>query len=370
MLNALKKLGKKTLALLLFIILIPIIVIILIVALQSCERKVSYEQYESRMIIAAKKYFKINNSIPNLEGESSTVLLSTLIDRGYIKAPAKALGDDTCAGSVIVRRNVSNVYGENEQELNYLVNLKCKNYNSKSLLANLMGDLTTSDSGLYDDGTSYVYRGADVNNRVRFYGVDYRVLSIDKNNIVRLIRSYNDGTNKVWDDKYNSELDGNYGKSIYKDSQILKTLMSEYNSPKKNTESAKRHIIPYSVCIGKRDRDDYRISYDVDCSEKLDNQPISLINVSDYARASLDPECNSTISKSCNNYNYLKGIVTTSWTSNVSSNNSYDVYYIFNGQSGTTYASSYGAYNYVIYIDGYETIKSGNGTDLHPYVIE
>ena len=101
----------------------------------------------------------------------------------------------------------------------------------------------------------------------------------------------------------------------------------------------------------------------------LNEQVISLVNVSDFARASLDPDCNSIDGRSCRNYNYLYEVLNSTWTLNSASNNSYEVFYLSSGVAQVATASDYNEYNIIIYIDGDETVKSGNGTINDPYII-
>ena len=67
-----------------------------------------------------------------------------------------------------------------------------------------------------------------------------------------------------------------------------------------------------NICIGSRDNNN--LSLNRDCSTVLEKQPISLINITDYAFASLDKECNSIKNRACGNYNYLSGLSLSTWT--------------------------------------------------------
>ena len=370
MFRALKTISKKVLLLIIAIICLPIVILITIAIFQSCNNKTSYSGYESRMILSAKKYFKEKNLIPEKANESSKVLLKTLVSYGYIKSPEDLLGDSSCDGSVTVRKNgiVSNE--AKSGKLNYTVELKCKDYNSNTLKYYMMKDLTENDSGLYRDGSYYVYKGDMPNNYLRFYNTMYRIMEVDSNNIVKLIKNESELATVKWDNKYNSSVDASYGKSIYKDSAILKLLIKNYNNKKIVSPSSHDHIVSYDVCIGKRSSADNSISRELDCSETLPQQYITLINLSDYARASLDPECNSISSKSCKNYNYLYNVIPESWTLNATTNNTYQVFYLSSSMPYLENANEHHSYNIVIYIDGNEIVKSGNGTLNNPYVIE
>ena len=370
MFQALKGVSKSALILLIMVVGLPILIIIILALLQSCTNKSSYDKYEDKMITAANKYFTKKDLLPESPGESEMVTLDTLVTGEYIKSPEKALKDTNCEGYVVARKN-----GDVEQlsltgKVEYNVYLKCDDYKSNTLYENIMTDLTTSGSGLYKDSKYYVYKGEDVKNYLKFYGKTYRIMSVDENQVVKLL-SVNDGNyTRPWDDKYNIEVENSYGKTIYKDSFILKMLLDDYGTDRIISKEARQHIVSYDVCIGKRDRYDTSISWDIDCSEKLTNQVVSLMSVSDYARASLDPDCNSIEERSCGNYNYLYDAISNTWTTNAVMDSSYEVFYINSGTAQVGYASDYNPYNMVIYIDGNELVNSGSGSETDPYIIE
>ena len=139
---------------------------------------------------------------------------------------------------------------------------------------------------------------------------------------------------------------------------------------KKISLQAREHVVAHDTCIGKRLSTDFSISLDSDCQELITNQLISIPSVSDFAMASLDPNCDSIISKSCKNYNYLSGVLVDSWTTTGVTDNTYQVYYIGNSLSYLDNANEHHSYNIIIYIDGNEYVKSGDGKKSSPYIIE
>jgi hypothetical protein len=368
MVDALKKLDRKFLIFAGCIILLPILLIIFLAIIQGCSnRKMTYENYEQKMISATERYLK--NNVPTEESEMIVVSLNALVEKSYIKTSKKAL-DDSCTGEVTVRRNGSSVESNNGGFLNYTVSLNCENYNTVHLFDKITSEVVTSDSGLYLVGENYIFKGNKVNNYINFFGQDYRIMSINKDGIIKLIKSEPEGSQRIWDNKFNSEANATYGKSIYKDSVILGYLLADYKNSKKISKAARQHIVAQDVCVGKRSSDNYSISKDIDCSEVLENQVISLINVSDYAMASTDPDCDSTASRSCRNYNYLSTVALSTWTLNSSSDNTYDVFFISDGLQESQKASSYNEYSIVIYIDGNELYTTGTGSAGNPYIVK
>lgn len=371
MLNSLKKLDKKFLVMGGLILGLPIMIIVFLAIMQGCTNKViSYDKYETKMIEATEKYLAATKKVPTEEAENITVKLSTLVKKQYIKSTEELLDDTTCDGSVSVRRNGASVESTNGGYLNYIVNLECDNYETTSLVDKIKENVVTEDSGLYQVGEEYIFKGNKVNNYINFFGQSYRIMSIDKDGILKLVKSETEMTNRIWDNKYNIETNRNSGKNIYKDSKILLYLLEDYKNTKKINTKSKQYIIAYDVCVGKRSATNYTIDSTIDCSEKLDKQLVSLLNVSDYSKASLDPDCVNLKSLSCNNYNYLYTVVPSTWTMNVSSDNTYEVLFLANGVVYTQTANSTSGYNIVIYIDGNQLYTSGKGTANNPYLYE
>lgn len=369
MVKALKSLSKSVLFLLIFVICLPILLLIFLAIIQSCGNRNSYDKYEKNMQIAASKYLKNKDLLSSVSEDGELITLDALVTNGYIKSPEKVLKDSSCEGFVTARKN-GNVEQLNlSGDIQYNVYLSCDKYKTNTLISNVMKDLTSSESGLYDDGINYVYKGDNVNNYVKFYGQLYRIMSVDKQGIIKLIRKNKQSFARAWDNKYNVDAEYSSGKSIYKDSLILKQLLDDYMNDRIISENARKHIVSYDACVGKRDKEDYAISYDLDCSEILTNQVISLVNISDFARASLDPDCKSISDMSCENYNYLSDTISSTWTMNSISNNSYEVYYLNSGVPRLASASQYKSYGIVIYVDGNEVVTDGSGTIKSPYVI-
>jgi len=371
MIEAFKKIDKKFLIIAGVVVCLPIVIILVLVLIQGCSnRKITPEKYETKMIESTKKYLIDSNKIPVEEGEIKTIKLSTLVKKGYIKSTEELLNDSSCDGSVSVRRNGASVDINNGGFLNYTVDLECKNYSTVHLVDKVMDNLVTSESGLYKDGENYIFKGDKLKNYISFYGHIYRIMSIDKDGILKLVKEESEYTQKIWDNKYNIETNRNSGKNIYKDSLILKYLIEDYKNPKKISSKAKEHVVAYDTCVGKRDINNNAIDISINCFEKTEKQIISLLNISDYAKASLDVNCIDLKSRSCNNYNYLYEFISSSWTPNSVTNNTYEIVYLSDGLMEVQDARESNIYNFVIYIDGNELFTSGSGTDIDPYLYE
>ena len=371
MVSALKRMDKKFLIFVGLIICLPLMLIIFLVAIRGCgNTQISYEEYEKKMITSFEKYLKDVDKVPTEEGEYITIKLSALVDKGYIKSTLDLLDDNSCDGYVSVRRNGASIESTNGGYLNYIVDLTCKNYETSHLVDKIKENIVTEESGLYELEDGYIFKGNKPQNYVTFYGQSYRIMSIDKDGILKLIKTEPEATNRKWDDKYNIETNRASGKNIYKDSVILNFLINDYENTKKISSKAKEKIVAYDVCIGKRNSNNFTIDSSIDCSEKLEKQVLSLLNVSDYAKASIDLDCTTLNSRSCNNYNYLYHVVSSTWTMNGSLDNTYDVLFLSDGVMSVQTANTYSEYSIVIYIDGNTSYTSGSGSANNPYVIE
>ena len=371
MLSALKSMDKKFLIMAGAVIGLPILLIVFLAVLRGCgNSKISHEAYEEKMITAAEKYMKQKKKEPTEEGEVLTVKLSTLVKEEYIKSTEKLLEDTTCEGSVYIRRNGASVEATSGGYLDYIVNLECKDYKTTTLADKIKENVVTEDSGLYQVEDEYIFKGNKVKNYILFFENTYRIMGIDKNGIIKLIKTEAEANTKIWDNKYNVETNRNSGKNIYKDSLIKDYLINDYMNVKKFSLEAREKVVAYDACIGKRSVSNVNIDSALDCSEVLEKQVVSLMNVSDYAKASLDVDCTTLRSPACNNYNYLYGVAYESWTLNSSLENSYDVLFVSGGMMSAQAANTYSGYNLVVYIDGNQKYISGSGSSNDPYIVQ
>lgn len=364
----LKNIDKKYIYIGIIILILPLILILFLVMLRGCSSsKSSYSSYEDKMITAAQKYFKKNETLPSTEGELVTISLDDLVASSDLKSPGEVLKDNTCSGSVFVRNNGVSYEKNNGGFYNYTVNLKCDSYETVHLVDKIKEDIVTEKSGLYQVGNSYVFKGAKVNNHVSFFDKDYLIISIDENNILKLVKVSSEKERYNWDDKYNVEKKQIAGVNNYSDSSIIDTMLLKYDKMKDNQ---KRHLIGYSVCYGNRSALYTNVDNVNECYKKLDNQFVSLLNTYDYASASYDVNCNSFNSPSCRNYNYLYDVLDTTWLMNGNLDNSYEVYYYQQGYIDVSRANNSKKVNLVIYVDGNELYNKGDGSTENPYVIK
>ena len=354
----LKKLDKKFLYICSGLILAPILLIIVLVLIRGCSSSISADKYEDKMVSAAKKYFK-KNKLPKSEGGEVEVSLDDLVAGNYIKDSDDYVDDKNCDGYVKVKNNGGFYL--------YTPYLSCDKFKTTYIIDKLMKDVVTSKSGLYQIEDGYVYKGKKVNNYVKFADKIYRIISIDKDGILKLVKVDQEKYKTIWDQKYNSEKNMVYGKNDYSDSNIIEVLQGKYD---KYSDSDKKHIIAYNACYGNRELNHKDVDTTQECSKILEKQYVSILNTYDYAMASYDSECTSIISGSCRNYNYLFDTLDSTWLMNGNADNTYEVYYYSQGNISLLKANSNKKYNLVIYVSGNELYNKGNGTIDNPYVIK
>ena len=360
MIESLKRMDRKFLIFISCLILIPLLLIVFLVLAQGCSnRKTSYSKYEFKMKSAAKKYLTEIDNLPQEVGDYVMVDLNTLVENSYIESPKKSIGK-SCTGYIGVRKTST---------INYVSVLNCGDYKTSTLKETILNDLTESGDGLYKTADGYVFKGLNVNNYVNLYGTIYRIISIDDKNAVKLYKTESESIQMYWDSKYNVDTKAPTGLNIYKDSYVLELLNKAYDTSTK-LKKIKPHMISSDVCVYSKAKSD-RFLDKSKCKEVLPNQYITLLSIDDFMNASLDPNCVDMYSKSCKNYNYLgrNGSVFT-WTKDIVSDNSYQVYYLSNGIPTAFDANYYNSYNFVIFIDGDEFAASGNGSKKTPYVIK
>ena len=130
--------------------------------------------------------------------------------------------------------------------------MDCNNYETVHLIDKIKENVVTEESGLYETQNGYIFKGNKVNNYINFYGNVYRIMSIDANGILKLVKNEPEATNRIWDNKFNVETNRSSGKNIYKDSVILEFLLNDYFNAKKINSKARAQIVAYDVCWKKK----------------------------------------------------------------------------------------------------------------------
>lgn len=344
----------------------------------------TYADVEDIMKNAAVNYFEENpKKLPSTTDESLEVNVSILVDNKNMKELDHYLSNQSCKGNVLVDK-VSN------KEYTYTPYLKCGTDYETTTFYNAIKNkekIVTSGYGLYAYNGEYIYRGTDVNNYVRFSDSDrvFRVVKITNDNKIVVIQEEASDNNYPWDERYNQIKDNNTGINEYKNSEISDILNYyykgkigkensekyddyEYNEESKFlTKEDMKKLVNFKSCIGKRSSSDTSKDGSTECSTTYETK-IGLLPVYDFLNASIDPNCTTTISASCQNYNYLAND-TRYWLANGCSDNTDEVYLVLGNSLDSTKASSNASIRPIIQLSEKVMLEKGKGTINNPYVI-
>ena len=251
-------------------------------------------------------------------------------------------------------------------------------YTTRYLNEKLLETVVSKDDGLYKtteytkkgNKTVYVYKGDYVKNYIKIGKVKFRIIKIDSSgNLVLIENSYDDDVDyRVgWDNRYNVNKDGNYGIGEYYKSIIRKRVTERVYVAL--SDSIKEKLVLKDICIGSRGETDTVKDGSIECKTTLGNDYISLLTVYDFMNASLDPNCKITISRSCENYNYLNKYDEPFWLLNVSSANTYTGYMV-NGYISTARLSSSAVARIVLTATKNLVYAGGSGTSSDPYIVK
>ena len=346
-----------------------IVIIVIVVMMVFGSKSVSYSTIESRMVTAAKNYYKKNSSnLPTEEGGQITVDIAALTASGDLKAVSEMVDKGvTCNGNVVVTKT-----GDGYQ---YTAYLDCgDNYHTQAFYEKLIDNNVISEfgDGLYELNGGYVYKGETPNNYVKFADHLFRIVKINPDHSILAVFSQS-ASEKIsddveWDRHYNSATNS-LGINEYSQSSIRKTLSDLYTSDFFTDEDLTK-LIPFDLCVGPRSKGDNVNDGSIECQTKVENQYIGLLPFYDYVNASLDTNCSSfNNSLSCTNYNYLNNYSKKWWLLTSATSKSNLVYQVSgsileeeaNDEASPRFTVTFG--NYVVY-------GSGTGTKTDPYIVK
>ena len=332
----------------------------------------TYNSMEESLLTSAKKYVDKNrNLLPKDESETSKVNLDTLVDSNYINEMS-AIEDENvkCTGYV-------EIINKNDEYL-FIPYLKCGKYYETKTLTDYLKDnveIVNTGDGLYEYGKKYVYKGENPNNFVLLGDRLYRIIEINEDDEIRLITNKKIDQYLVWDDRYNTDKKSNVGINDFSKSRLkeyLNQIIDVNDDGNGNyifSEQELQKIIPHDICIGKRPSSDASISLETDCQAVEADQRLGLVTVSEYARASIDPNCKSIYDKSCMNYNYFSRISSTFRTLTATTDNSYQVFMVADSEAQLTRASNSFSTYITVFIDSLSLYADGDGTYENPYKV-
>lgn len=355
------------------IILVMAIVFILIMFLiTSCTNgKKTYEEIEEIMTSAAESYFDNHQeSLPQKDGGTQTVDVSVLVAEGKMKDLSKYT-NATCTGSVKVKKSGSTYL--------YVPNLNCgEAYTSQELYSKVKEDnkIVSTGYGLYNKNGNYIFRGEKVNNYVQLDSALWRIVKITSGNNLVLVMNETLGNTEPWDNRFNQTLNYKAGINTYSSSRIKESLTEAYNTKDENVTSAflsdkdKSMLVSFNLCTGKRALDETGTEQAVECREIAKDQKVGLLTAADYMNASIDTNCKSPSTRSCQNYNYLNNKAEY-WLATANPANTNEAYMV-TASNGIKVgdASNYAEVRPVVHLNTNVLYKSGSGTEEDPYIVK
>lgn len=327
--------------------------------------KLSYQKIEDKMQKAAISYLNDKDtelSLP-IDNEIINIDVEDLVANKNMKELNKYVKDKnvSCSGNVVVRK-------QNDKYL-YIPYLDCGDaYKTTSLKDYIINQgIVTEGDGLYNLNNEYTYRGEYVNNYVSFAGQLWRILKIDADGNIKLLQEETKLRNN-WDNRYNVEVKSAVGINNYQLSRVNKVLNDLYNEI--FSDDDKKYIATKNLCVGKRFVGDTTKDGQTECVEILENQQIGLIQIDEYLRVSLDPNCKKLRDGACQNYNYLSKYREAWWSITPNAADTHSVYEIYGGLSNTSNASIVKFIRASIYLNNDVIYVSGDGSKEKPYIFK
>ena len=228
-------------------------------------------------------------------------------------------------------------------------------------------ELVESGDGLYEDeyeAGRYVYKGANPNNYITFNNETWRILSIEADGRIKIVRDEL-LSSRVWDSTNSNNWDRPSDIKTYLNGEYLESITVN-----------KEKIVPTTWSIGKVSSGNNDLAGQIASENGTHSQEASvgLITVSEYLRANTNKEecgnfsLNNRNYSTCKTTNWLfKG--TVYWTISPRSSNSSTVFDVYgNGSLGNGYSSNTCAVLPAITLSS-DISLSGSGTSGDPYRI-
>ena len=182
-----------------------IIFIIIIALISSCNKNQKYtlEELESKLVTLSKRYYEQNKSSLPKDGEQTSLTTGHFITNGNFKSLTLKSGEN-CSGEVIVTNN-------NDYYL-YTPKLSCGEIKAITLTEKLTDEsnVVTTGEGLYSYGSSYIYRGENINNYLMLKDKLWRIIKINSDKSIRVIETKKSDSSS-WDNRYNLDKKSNSG---------------------------------------------------------------------------------------------------------------------------------------------------------------
>lgn len=318
------------------ITLLALIALVVYPAITTVIKNTKEKAYKDQIevLIKAAKQWGVENAdeLPDGEGGMYSLSISTLLSEGYLTNddvidPRNT--ETTLTGTIIIK-NASNQY-------NYM-------YAEETFQTSIA--LWLEENVVLKNGDTY--SGANPNNYVMFNNELWRIVKINSNGTVKIVR--NDTLPaRSWDTN---------GTGIWDDSTLKKYLNETYY----NTIKQVMFLAEEQWCTGTLGNN---------ICETKSSFKIGLITANDYVDASGSASCTVSAPSTCSTSNYLK-LTGSYYTLTRGSDSSYNkIYRIENGTlvSGGLDSSSELLIRPVVNLNSNVKITGGSGTIEEPYKI-
>lgn len=344
--------NKKGFTLIELIMTIVLISIVATLSIQIVSKRIkdsknkAYNVIVSEIVDASKKYMLENNEVDKYHLNTLCISVSTLQNKGYLEK-----------GQIKDPRTKNNLEGYVEVKFDG----KAYSYNYTDgctekivtpiidgILAKETPKIISSGDGLYETNDSYIYKGQNPNNYIKFNNVLWRIVSIDKETGMVKIVNLN-------------------GDAVSLKEDLVSGIVTDLNNTYNITYSSTLDLINTNSKFYEGYIDSLDTSLSIKSQEKqiTNYHTVSLLSVGDFIDASLDKEC--YINNNCNSY--LK-TNQTYWLINKTSDKTKNWYVDSNLKNVTPNSQLYRVYP-VLYLKLNIEIneETGNGTELNPYII-
>ncbi len=367
--NKFNDINKQKITFLVGVIVVMILIIVVIsISTKAVNKKTSYVELEKKLITASQKYMNdYPSNLPTKDKPVATINDTSLIENKYIKKFSRYVRDESCNAEVKVYYN--------DGSYNYQAFLNCKEYKTEKLsdILKSHNKISSFGEGLYEMNEELVYRGENPNNYLKFAEELWRIVKINKDEQIIIIKNYLDSEHTdeteygYWDDRYNTEGESQKGINNFAVSRALANIRDIYQT---KYSKYQEFLSNFNICAAKRSEVDASKDGSIECSNIIEKQYIGLLPVYDFLNASLDSTCLTTINEECQNYNYLVNEDDHWWTATGDTKNTFDVYYVnYNGYIESDEAAMGANYRYVLALNKNILFKSGEGTLEEPYEI-
>ncbi len=236
-------------------------------------------------------------------------------------------------------------------------------------------DVVTSGDGLYEDTYEegrYFYKGVNVNNYITFNNEVWRIVSIEPDKTIKIMRNASIGDRASWDEGGES-----YGNNWARPTTLNTYLNGSYLTESLNS-TAQSQIVSKDWSIGAVTYENNDLADQInDENGSIWNGKVALITMSEYIRSNSNQDSCGTYSLNQSNYSSCKN---TTWMQNAGIYNWWilspfagSAHLVFQVFSDGNIFDTDGGMAQVrpsVYLSSSVKIVSGDGSQTNPYQIE